>query len=197
MVFAEEKSVDIPVSVKTNNNTLTISIQGGNSYNLNCANNQEITQTLQTRVNVTPGNIQECQDDVDKLSSTFVTFTQQFNKTIGDQNCLDTLSTNKVLSSDNNALKDKVKTLEDNQEDKDAKFYDMWQTCDTKRSELQISSGQNTACQQQLGEYKTQLDNSEKNKWLYYAIACAIGAGLVYAKGKIKTEKGPDEDLGR
>lgn len=197
LAFAEEKIIDVPVTIKTNNNELTMTIQGGNSYTLNCSNNQQINQTLQTKVNVNPGNVQECQDDVDKLSSTFVIFTQQFNKTLGGENCLDILGTNKVLAAENGNQKDKISELETAVKEENTKFYDMWKTCDNKRSELQTQAGQNTACQSQLGETKKELDNKDKNKWLYYIGCVIIGAVGMYIKNKIDTDKGADGELGR
>jgi len=190
IVLASTELIEVPVTIKTLNGEVDLTIEGGkNSYSGNCSSEVDITQTLQVSREVECTAITDCEEDVDTLYAMFRDYSKQLNETFGGEGCVDVLLRNKELIKENANLKVGLNTTDNN-------WYDLYTQCNEERINLREKTVQPTY----KGDYdKCQADRDKfKDDRLVWAIVGAIaGAGGCYGlMWKVKTVKSTSTRLG-
>ena len=111
--------------------TITVSIQGGNSYALNCLTDQTIIQNLTTAKEISTTTQGSCQDKFSIFVDSYADFVKTYNTSIHEEfkNCIDAKASNtrnyEVIQTLNTSLTSCIETQANNE----TIFYNEWKTC--------------------------------------------------------------------
>ena len=184
-VMGAEEIITNQVTIKTTNETVSVSIEGGNSISLNCVEGQEIMQNLsvvrEVECQTSEGG---CDERFYNFSDNFALFTDSYKNFIdqGYKNCQEAKESNKEKHTIINGLNSTVKKceldLEQYKLDKD-ELETKYEECNNKPT---------YDCSSEKEEY-------ENSKWKWLGAGLLLGAIGYYGYSKVQAAKSPGVDL--
>ncbi len=160
----------VDIETDAEDNTINIEMEGGNSLTFKCSDEVKITQYLERDITEEcKADIEECTDNMDRLSNIFYDFAVTYNDTIGE---FDTLieTEQRALSWESKYFKlkeenEELEELKNESEDlksEVSRYRTKYETC-------QASSSNTATCEADLATAKN-------NTWIWAIVGVVIGA---------------------